>query len=402
MTPRTLFRPCGGLLLFLAGMLAGCSPPAPPVADTAPPQVSVSLPVVDPNMVDQDEYEGRITAAQNVDIRARVRGHLVKINFNAGDKVKKGDPLYEIDPEPYQAALDGAEAQLKAAKASLEFAKAEYARTRLLVGKGGASREELDVWSAKQLTADSDVAKAQAAVDQAKLNLKYAKVVAPLEGKMSRTLVDVGNLVNAGGGETLLTNLVTVDPMYVSFFVDERSWLRYLRLYRKDKEADGTEQTLRDLHIPVSVGLEGEEGYPHKGEIFFADNKVNPNTGTKEVRGELDNKKRLFEDGMRARVRIPIGDPHKVIKITERAIGTDQGLKFVYVVNDQNVVERKDVTLDREVDGLQIISGGLKPEDRVIVSGIQRVREGLKVEPKLVPMPGAKQPDAAAEKIAEK
>jgi RND family efflux transporter MFP subunit len=357
--------------------------------------------VVDPQMVDKDEYEGRITAAQSVDIQARVRGHLVKINFKAGDLVKKDDPLYEIDPDPYQAKLAGAEAQLKAAKASLDFAKAEYARTRQLVGKGGASREELDVWMAKQLTADADAAKAQATIDEAKLDLKYTKILAPHDGKMSRTLVDVGNLVNGGAGETLLTTLVTVEPMYVSFFVDERSWLRYIRIYRKDKDSDGTEATLRDLNIPVFVGLEGEEGYPHKGVIFFADNKVNPNTGTKEVRGELANKKRLFEDGMRARVRIPIGDPHKAVMVTERALGTDQGLKFVYVVNDQNVVERRDVTLDRVVDGLQVIRDGLKPEDRVIVNGIQRVREGMKVEPMVVPMPGVKQP-AAAEKTAEK
>jgi membrane fusion protein, multidrug efflux system len=401
MTARNLFRSCSGLLFVFAAALAGCGPATPPVAETPPPPVSVSQPVIDPQMVDKDEYEGRITAAQSVDIQARVRGHLVKINFKAGDLVKKDDPLYEIDPDPYQAKLAGAEAQLKAAKASLDFAKAEYARTRQLVGKGGASREELDVWMAKQLTADADAAKAQATIDEAKLDLKYTKILAPHDGKMSRTLVDVGNLVNGGAGETLLTTLVTVEPMYVSFFVDERSWLRYIRIYRKDKEADGTEATLRDLNIPVFVGLEGEEGYPHKGVIFFADNKVNPNTGTKEVRGELANKKRLFEDGMRARVRIPIGDPHKAVMITERALGTDQGLKFVYVVNDQNVVERRDVTLDRVVDGLQVIRDGLKPEDRVIVSGIQRVREGMKVEPMVVPMPGVKQP-AAAEKTAEK
>jgi membrane fusion protein, multidrug efflux system len=398
MTPRNLIRSCSGLLLVLAPVLAGCGPITPPVAETPPPPVSVSQPVVDPNMVDKDEYEGRITAAQLVDIQARVRGHLVKINFKAGDLVKKDDPLYEIDPEPYQAKLNGAEAQLKAAKASLDFAKAEYARTRMLVPKGAASREELDVWMAKQLTADADAAKAQATIDEAQLDLKYTKVLAPYDGKMSRTLVDVGNLVNGGAGETLLTTLVTVEPMYVSFFVDERSWLRYLRIYRKDKEADGTEATLRDLNIPVFVGLEGEEGYPHKGVIFFADNKVNPNTGTKEVRGELANKKRLFEDGMRARVRIPIGDPHKAVMITERALGTDQGLKFVYVVNAENIVERRDVTLDRVVDGLQVIRDGLKPDDWVVVSGIQRVREGLKVEPKHVAMPGAKRPDAAAEK----
>src|SRR5262249_14917979 len=196
----------------------------------------------------------------------------------------------------------------------------------------------------------------------------------------------------------LLTTLVSVDPMYVSFDVDEAHWRHYLDIYRKGKEADDTKTTVRDLHIPVFVGLEGEQGYPHQGELTFADNSFNPSTGTKEVRGELPNKKRLLEDGMRARVRVPIGDPHKVLMIPERAIGTDQGLKFVYVVNDQKVRKRRDVILHRVGDGMQVTREGLKPEDWVIVKATQRVRDGREVDPK----GRKKKPPAAAEKTAEK
>jgi RND family efflux transporter MFP subunit len=399
MNNQNLFL-CGGLLLVLTGALAGCGPAGPPVTETPPPPVTVSQPIVR-NVIDYDEYEGRIVTSEKTDIRARVRGHLINIPFKAGDLVKKDDILFEIDPRQYQAALDGAKAQQKAAEAALAFARAEYNRTRSLASKGAASREEVETWAAKQAVSDGEVTKAEAAVEQAQLDLDFTKVIAPYDGKMSRTFVDVGNLVNASGGETLLSTLVKVDPMYVSFDVDERSWLRYLHLYRKDKVADGTEPPLRDLKIPVFVALEGEEGYPHEGVLFFADNRVNPSTGAKEVRGELTNKKRLFEDGMRARVRVPIGEPHSALMIVGRAIGIDQGKKFVYIVNAENVVERRDVVLDREVDGLQVIREGLKPDDWVIVNGIQRVREGMKVDPKQVPMPGAKQTIAAA-KTTEK
>jgi RND family efflux transporter MFP subunit len=201
--------------------------------------------------------------------------------------------------------------------------------------------------------------------------------------------VDIGNLVNAGGGDTLLTTLVSVDPMYVYFDVDERSMLRYRRSFRKRDQANAPQPPIKELKIPVLVALEGEEGYPHKGVIDFADNRVNPTTGTIQVRGVLANTSRLLEDGMRARVRVPVSDPYKAVMVTERAIGTDQGRKYVYVVNEQNVVERRDVVLDRLIDGMQVIRKGLKPGEWVVVNGIQRVRDGLKVDAKRGPMPGA-------------
>jgi RND family efflux transporter MFP subunit len=184
--------------------------------------------------------------------------------------------------------------------------------------------------------------------------------------------------------------------MYVYFDVDERGMLRYRRTFGKDTaEEGGARPTTKDLKIPVAVGLEGEDGYPHQGMLDFVDNRVNPKTGTYQVRGVLPNPKRTLDAGMRARVRIPIGDPHKAVMVTERAVGNDQGRKFLYVVNDQDVVERRDVKLDRVVDGLQVIKDGLKPDDWVIVNGIQRVRDAMKVAPKRSPMPGAAAPAGA-------
>jgi multidrug efflux system membrane fusion protein len=340
-------------------------------------------------VIDQDDYEGRIAPVENVEVRARVRGHLIKINFQAGQMVKEGELLYEIDPRPYKAALDAADAQKAGAEASLELAKTEYARTGSLVRTGAVSQTELQVWKAKQGTAAADVLKASAAIEEAKLDLDFTKVHAPITGKISRTEVTEGNLINAGGGETLLTTIVSVDPMYVYFDVDERALLRYRQHFRKGEIGSGPEPSVKDLKIPVYVALEGEQGYPHKGVIDFADNRVNPSTGTIQVRGVLPNPKHILDAGMRARVRIPVSDPHKALVVTERAIGTDQGRKFVYIVNDQNVAERKDIKLGRLHDGLQVVDEGVKPEDWVVVNGIQRVRDGAKIEPRRTSMPGA-------------
>jgi RND family efflux transporter MFP subunit len=281
----------------------------------------------------------------------------------------------------------------------LELATKEYRRAASLLQSRAASREEVDVWVGKQGVAKGERLKAEAAVEQAQLDLDFTKITAPIRGKASRTQVTVGNLVNGGGGETLLTTIVSVDPMYVYFDVDERALLRYRQHFRKSANEASAEPSVKDLKIPVYVALEGEEGYPHKGVIDFADNRVNPSTGTIQVRGVLPDPKRILDTGMRARVRVPVSDPQKAIMLTERAVGTDQGRKFVYVVNDQNVVERRDVKLGRLSDGLQVVRDGVKPEDWVIVNGIQRVRDGAKVDPKRGPMPGAQ---AAATNLRSK
>jgi RND family efflux transporter MFP subunit len=382
----------GSLLAVLA--VVGCGTNAPPVAETPTPTVSVSQPVVQ-NVIDEDEYEGRIKALNTQEVRARVRGYLDKVAFKDGQVVKAGDLLYEIDPKPYQVSLDAAKAQEKAAQATLEHAKTEFERTRYLVSQNAASRQELDVRQAQVAVDAANVLKAQASVKDAQLNLDFTRITAKYSGKMGPTLVDAGNLVNAGGGDTLLATLVTVNPMYVVFSVDERALLRYRMERLKDKGGqkdakEGKERpSLRDLHIPVYVALEGEKDFTHKGEIDSADNRLTQSTGTFEVRAILPNPKGLLEDGMRARVRIPVGEAHPALLITDRAIGTEQARKFVYVVNTDDVVERRYVKLGAVHQGLQVVLSGLEPTDRVIVNGIQRVRDGDKVKPNPIAMPGA-------------
>src|SRR5262249_14247435 len=239
------------------------------------PPVSVSQPLIH-EAIDHDDYEGRIAAVLTDEVRTRARGYLDKVSFQDGQMVKKGDLLFEIDPKPYQASLDAAEAQKAGAEAALELAQKEYARTARLVRSQAASREELDVWTGKQAVAKADRLKALALVEQAKLDLDYTKIVAPFAGKISRTQVSVGNLVNAGGGDTLLTTINSVEPMYVYFDVDERALLRYRKDFSKGKADEGsTLPPIKELKIPVYVALEGEEGYSHKGVLDFADNRVN-------------------------------------------------------------------------------------------------------------------------------
>jgi RND family efflux transporter MFP subunit len=377
-------------LLTLACAIVGCQHASTSVAELPPPPVSVSQPVVR-DIVDHDDYEGRVAAILKVEIRTRARGFLEKVTFKDGEVVEAGKLLFQIDPKPYQTSLDAVLAQEKAADASLEFAKSEYARIRKLTAGGAASREELEVWTAKQHIAKSDKLKAQAAITQAKTDLGYTQVKAPFAGRLSRTQVNEGALVNSGGGDTLLTTIVSVGPVYVYFHVDERALLRYRRDFRnkKDKNAAGPEPTLAELKIPLHVALEGEAGHPHTGVIDYADPTVAAGTGTLEVRGRLPNTSGLLQDGMRARVRVPVSNPYKTMLITERAIGNEQGRKFVYVVNAEGKAERRDLVLDRVIDGMQVVRSGLKADDRVIVSGIQRVREGMAVNAKDVPMPDA-------------
>jgi multidrug efflux system membrane fusion protein len=374
------------LLSFSLG-LAGCAKP-PPVADTGPPEVTVSRPI-QRKVTDSDYYTGRIEPVETVEVRARIRGHLIKVAFQDGAEVKKGALLFEIDPRPYEAALEAAKAALKSAQASQTLFNAEYKRTAVLVTQRAASREELDVAQGKRDVAAADVGKAQAAVDKAKLDLEYTRVTAPIDGRISQTYVTVGNLINAGGGETLLTTLVRMEPMYVNFDVDERALLRYLedRNSRDGKMHDA--EHIKDLKIPVWLGLANQEGYPRKGSIDFADNHVDPRTGTIRVRGVFSNEDRVLAPGMFARVRIQSSDPYLALLVTDRAIGTNQGQKYVYVVDAENKVEERPIKLGPLSDGLRVVQEGLKPDDWVVVKGMQRVREGMEVTRKEGPMPGA-------------
>lgn len=381
---------CRPLLLGLAilglALQSSCQPKTAAVAPMPPPTVSVSQPI-EREVVDYDDYEGRVAAVETVEVRARVQGQLTKVFFKDGQLVKKGDQLFQIDPRPYQALLENAKAHRASADASLTLAKSEFDRIARLVSGAAASREELETWRSKQGVSRADRQGADAEMQKAQLDLDFCDIRAPISGRISRPLLTEGNLINTAGSDSLLTTIVTTNPMYVYFDVDERAMLRYMREFAKAGVPQG-EDSIKELKIPFAIALEGDSEYAAKGIIDFVENRVNRGTGTIQVRGILNNPGGLLTDGLRARVRVPVSDPYKALLITERAISSDQTLKYVYVVNADNVVERRDVTPDRLFDGLISIKSGLTSKDWIVVTGIQRVRQGAKVEPKQVPMPG--------------
>jgi RND family efflux transporter MFP subunit len=356
--------------------------------------VTVSQPI-QKAMTDYDQYTGRIDAAETVEVRARVRGELTAIHFKEGAVVTAGQPLFDLDPRTYQAALDGAEAKKANAEANLKLAVAEYERTNALYRTNAAAAREVEVWIAKRGIALAEKSLAEADIVRAKLDVEFTKIKAPITGRISRSQVTKGNLINAGGGDTLLTTIVSVDPMYVYFDVDERS----LQLYRERRAREvGPDAAGKPPVIPVFLGLVTDgDRFPREGVIDFAENRLNPATGTIRVRGRFPNKDGRLTPGQFARVRLPVGEKYNGLLVTDQAIGIDQGQKYVLVVNSENKVEYRPVTPGRLDGDLRIFppGAGIEPGDWVIVNGIQRVRDGMKVEPRRVPMPGA-------EKAAEK
>ena len=321
-------------------------------------------------------------------MRAHVWGYLDKVNFKEGALVKKGDVLFEIDPRTYQALLNQAEGNrgVRSRPGCVRLNADLRAGAATWSAPGRSSREDYDKIAGDHGEAVASTSTAdKAAVDRAKLDLDYTKVTAPVSGRVSRYVVTVGNLIQAGdqGGGTLLTTIVSVDPMYAYFDVDEHTVLRVRQLIR-----EGKADSARDGDVPgVARAWPTRTGFPHQGTINFVDNQVNPKTGTLRLRGVFPNKDEVLSPGFFARVRVPIGRPHKALLVTDRALDTDQGQKILYVVNDKNEVVSRPVRLGALHDGLREITDGLKPGERVIVNGLQQVRPGVTVEPKLVDMP---------------
>jgi RND family efflux transporter MFP subunit len=371
------------LLLGVCLGLTGCARTHQEAAPAEAPPVTVSYPV-QRYVTDHAVFTARTAAVDSVEVRARVSGYLDRVNFKEGALVKKGDVLFEIDPRTYQAVLKVAEGNLKATEARIEFLTLELRRARRMLARSAISREEFDKIGSDYNQTVAQLAATKATVERTRLDVHFTRVTAPVSGRISRYNVTVGNLVQGGDltGGTLLTTIVSVDPMYAYFDVDEHTVLRVKQLIR-----EGKSRSPEDSGYPVWLGLANEDGYPHRGTINFIDNQVNPKTGTLKVRGIFANKDEALSPGYFARVRVPVGVAHTALLVTERALDTDQGQKIVYVVDRDNKVATRPVRLGALHDGLREITEGLKPGERVIVNGLQLVRPGVTVEPKLVDMP---------------
>jgi RND family efflux transporter MFP subunit len=382
MSHRTTPLAGAALALVVCLGLAGCAKERSE-APAAPPPVTVSYPL-EREVTDHADFTARTVAVDSVELRARVSGYLDKVNFKEGAMVKKGDLLFEIDPRTYQAVLNVAEGNLGTAEARLERLNSDLERARRMFANRAIGREEFDRISGERAEAAAQRVAQKAAVARARLDVGFSRVTAPVSGRVSRYNVTVGNLVQAGDltGGTLLTTIVSVDPMYAYFDVDERTVQRVKQLIR-----EGRSHSPEAVEYPVRFALATEGGFPHRGTINFIDNQVNPKTGTIRVRGVFPNKDESLLPGFFGRVQVPIGLPHKALLVTERALDTDQGQKVLYVVDKDNKVVSRPVRLGALHDGLREITDGIKPGERVIVTGIQQVRTGLTVEPTLVDMP---------------
>jgi len=367
---RTFSSICA--LYIICDTLSGCNKPAPPPAPPPPPVTIAKL--IKKEIVEWDVYTGRTDAVESVDIRPRVSGYIDNVTFKAGDRVYKGDLLFVIDPRPYQAALDQAQANLRQAQANQQLQEANFARQDRLRQSGVIAKEDYDTALSNKNQAAAQVLANSAAVETAKLNLSFTQVTSPITGRISREQVTVGNLVQADS--TLLTNIVSIDPIYAYFNVDERAVLNYQQLVREGKLPDARSQS-----VPVHLQLENERGFPHEGVIDFINNQFNPSTGTLQVRGLFPNANSFLTPGAFVRVRVAGTPLHEAILVTDRAIGTDQGTKYVLVIDDQNVVGVKPVVLGPEVEGLRVVRSGLTGDEQVIVNGVVNARPGSKVSP---------------------
>ncbi len=363
-----------GLWLFIF-VAAGCGPPAPEGRTQGPPEVTTAAPLV-MDVMDWDVYTGRLEAVESVEIRARVSGYLEAVHFDEGGTVEAGDLLFVIDPRPYEAAVEEAEAGLTSASVRLELATNDLARARRLFESRAISEEELDARTQERKEAQAALQAARAAVQAARLDLEFTRVKAPVAGRIGRKLVTVGNLVSGGSAQsTLLTTIVSTDPIHVYFDADERAYLYYLRLARQSGSG-----SLGDFSTPVRIQLSDEKGFPHEGKVDFVDNRVDEATGTMQARAILPNPDGLLTPGLFARVQVVHRGPYEAILVPDAALGTDQSNRFVYVVDEQGNAAMRVVDTGRRIADFRIITEGLGAGDEVIIKGLQRVRPGNPVK----------------------
>jgi len=370
--------------------ISACSPGGPQAGAPPPPEVDAAQVVVRP-VRQWDEFSGRTAATDAVDVRARVSGYIDRIAFKEGGEVKAGDLLFVIDPRPYRAAYDSAVAQLARARAAEQLAQEEEQRAQRLIAGKAISREEFDTRRAGSMQSSADVRAAEAAVATAKLNLGFTEVRSPIAGRVSRAMLTLGNLAQAD--QSVLTSVVSQDPVYIYFQPDEQTFLRYAELARKGERAKSAN--------PVRVGLATDKGYPYTGAVNFINNQVDPATGTINLRAVVPNPDRIFTPGLYARVQLEGSADVTAILIDDKAVMTDQDRKYVYVVGPENKAVRKDVTLGGFADELRIVRSGLGANDKVIVAGLQKIFvPNTPVKPRIVAM-GALPPAAVVASAAK-
>jgi membrane fusion protein, multidrug efflux system len=373
-------RPFYGLspiLIVLAGLLAGCEEKQAPQAAAAAPPVTVAQPVKR-TVTDWDEFTGRFDAVQQVQVRPRVGGFITAVEFRDGAFVGAGDLLYLIDARPFEAVATQAEGQLSDARAKVELAKRELDRALTLQQSQNVADNIVDQRRQALQAARAAETQADGVLKAAQLNVEFTHVTAPIGGRVSRHLVDVGNLVQGSeGSSTLLTSIVSLDPIYIYFDIDEATYLKYNRLW-----FEGKRPSSRDTPNPVEVTLTGETKPSRNGTINFLDNQLDVSTGTLRGRAVIPNQDLSILPGQFGRVRLIASAPYEALLVPDAAIATDQARKIVFVVKDDNTVEAKPVTLGPLDEGLRVVREGLRPEDRVIVDGLQRARVGAKVTPR--------------------
>jgi RND family efflux transporter MFP subunit len=382
---RTIARGFGSVIAGALLLTGGCgksgggAQSAPP-----PPQVSVAQ-VLERRVKDWDEFTGRLQAVESVEIRPRVSGYIDRVAFTEGSEVKRGDLLFVIDPRPYQADYDRAAADLKRYKTALDLARIEMVRVQRLKDSGAVSEEELDERKSTLAQAEANVAGSAAALEAASLNLSFTRVISPIVGKVSRAEVTRGNLVTGGSnGGTLLSTVVSMDPIYLYFDADEQSYLRYTQTAHS-----GVGPSSNASQNPVQIGLANEEGFPHTGTVDFVDNQLNPQTGTIRARAVLRNQDGRFTPGLFARVQLLVSGEYSAILIEDRAVNTDQSQRYVLLLGPDNQIVYRQVKLGRMIDGLRVVREGLKPGDVIVVNGAQRVHPGVTVTPQRVTMGAA-------------
>jgi len=386
--PRRVLALARYAFSFYASLvLAACAGTAAQQAAPPPPQVTVAE-VIDRDITEWDEFTGRLEAVDTVSVRPRVSGYVESLHFNEGAIVSRGQLLFQIDQRPFQTEVDRLRAELNRAKATVQRAQSELQRAERLQAENAMSHEEHDRRASFAQESLAQVAAVEAGLRAAELNLEFTHVTSPISGRISRAVVTEGNLVSTGPGEaTLLTTVVSTDPIYAYFNADEQIYLRYEQVARREQH-----RAAHEASWPIQMALANEEGFPREGRMDFLDNQLDPQAGTIRGRAVFKNRDGALTPGLFVRLRLAGVGKYRGLLVQDRAVGTDLGKKFVLVVDANQTIEYRTVTLGPLIDGLRVVQSGLQPHDRVVVNGLQRVRPGVKVTPVMAAMeqaPGA-------------